>query len=107
VPSLLETSTFVGGAVLVWSAFCLAVPPRRLHGVVIGVVGLLSGTCAGGAYTLHNVARGVDIDAIPHERAAQWFVAAFGWGGVAAGAALLLVPRLRERLAAGFRTTPR
>lgn len=98
---LLQISTFLGAAVLFWTAYSLAVPARRLLGIVVGCAGLLAGAGAALAYTLHHFFRGLDIDFIPHETAAQWFVAAFGWGGLAAAIVARAVPAARRGMAGG------
>ncbi len=56
---------------------------------------MLAGTLAALAYTLFHLSRGLAIDSIPHEPAAQWFVAAFGWIGLLAILAMALVPSVR------------
>jgi hypothetical protein len=100
MPLAVQLSTFLGAGVLFWSVWCLAVPRRRATGIVVGCVGLLAGTAAALAYTLHHFFRGVDLDYIPHEPAAQWFVAAFGWAGLLAAMATAFVPSVRRRVGA-------
>jgi hypothetical protein len=95
VSRVVELSTFLGAAVLFWTAYCLAVPRRRVQGVVLGSLGMLAGALAAFSYTLFHFRRGLDIDSIPHEPAAQWFVAAFGWIGLLAIVAMALVPSVR------------
>ena len=99
MPVAVEISTFLGAAVLLWTAYCLVVPGRRLLGIVVGSVGMLAGTLAALVYTLHHVRLGVDLDFIPHEPAAQWFVAVFGWAGLATALVASLVPSVKARLA--------
>ena len=98
MPLLVELSTFLGAAVLFWTALCLVRPGRRLVGIVAGCAGLIAGAAAALVYTLDGLARGLDVDRIPHEPAAQWFVAAFGWGGLLAALLSARVPAIRERL---------
>ena len=100
MPTLLEASTFLGAGVLFWTAVCLVLPRRRLAGVFAGCLGLAAGAVADFVYTLHYLRLGMDVDAIPHERAAQWFVASFGWAGLLGALAAALVRPLRRRLEA-------
>ena len=97
-PLLLELSTFLGAAVLFFTVWCLATARRRVLGVLVGCAGMLTGALAALVYTLVHMARGVDIDFIPHEPAAQWFVAGFGWSGVLVLLAAAFVPSVRSRV---------
>jgi hypothetical protein len=104
---VLEASSFLGAAVLIWTVFSVAFRPRRVQGVVVGSVGMIAGAAAALGSTLVDVFRGVDIDHIPHEIAAQWFVAAFGWAGLLAWIAAAFVPPVRDRLRKRTRTFER
>jgi hypothetical protein len=97
-PRLVEISTFVGAVVILGTAACLMRPRRRLLGIVVGCTGMTAGALAALAYTLAEMARGLDVDSVPHEPAAQWFVAAFGWAGLLTALLAAFVPSLRARL---------
>ena len=84
---LLEASSFLGAAVLLATVVGFALSRRRAQSAVVGSAGLLAGTLAALGYTLYHLARGIGIDFIPHQRAAVWFMAAFGWAGLLAAAA--------------------
>jgi len=97
-PLAVQLSTFPGALVLVLTAFSLLKPRLRRRAIAVGCVGMLAGALASLAYTLAGLARGIDLDFLPHEAAAQWFVAAFGWSGIAAALLVALVPAARVRV---------
>jgi hypothetical protein len=99
MPLLVQLSTFVGAAALFFTAYCLSVQKRRLRGIVLGCAGMLAGAVAAAVYTLHHHLRGIELDLIPHEPAAQWFVAAYGWSFLVTALITALVPSARARLA--------
>ena len=68
---------------------------------------MLAGAAAALTYTLRHLLLGVDIDFIPHEPAAEWFVAAFGWAGLATALVIAGVPGLRTRLRRELETAGR
>ncbi len=85
-------SVLLGAGAIFWSTFCVTRPRRRLEGIVLGSAGLAAGSVAVLAYTLPLQLRGLDIDFIPNEPAAEWFVMAFGWAALLAKAVLLVRP---------------
>jgi hypothetical protein len=93
---LLPASCFLGGAVLLATVLGIALPRLRWPSVMVGSAGLLAGTLAALVYTLVHMAEGTDIDFIPHEPAALWFVAAYGWAGLLAALAIALRTRSRR-----------
>ena len=97
-PRLVLVSTFLGAVVILGAAACLMRPRSRLLGIVVGCAGMTAGALAALLYTLGEMARGLDVDSVPHEPAAQWFVAAFGWAGLAAALLGAVVPSLKARL---------
>jgi hypothetical protein len=97
-PLAVQLSTFPGALVLLGTAWGLARPRHRRRAIAVGCIGMLAGALAALAYTLTRMAAGIDLDSIPHEPAAQWFVAAFGWAGAAAFAAIAVLPPLRARV---------
>ena len=98
MPRLVELSTFLGAFVILGTVWCLTRPRLRRLGIVVGCVGITAGALSALVYTLAGMRRGIDIDAIPHEPAAQWFVAVFGWAGLLAAAAAAAVPALRAKV---------
>lgn len=88
---MILAGVLLGAAAILWATLCLTLPGRRLEGIVLGSAGLAAGSVAILAYLLPRQLRGLDIDAIPHEPVAEWFVCAFG--AAALLAKLLLVVR--------------
>lgn len=88
---MILAGVLLGAAAILWATLCLSLPGRRLEGIVLGSAGLAAGSVAVLAYLLPRQLDGMDIDAIPHEPVAEWFVCAFG--AAALLAKLLLVVR--------------
>jgi hypothetical protein len=97
-PRLVQISTFAGAVVILGTAACLMRPRLRRLAIVVGCTGMTAGALAALVYTLSEMARGLDVDSVPHEACAQWFVAAFGWAGLATALLAAVVPSLKALL---------
>ena len=88
----------LGALTLLGTVLCLVKSGFRVYGVVAGAAGIAGGALAALTYTLFFQLRGVDIEAIPEGRVADWFVTAFGLAGGTVFLASALLPSIRGYL---------